>query len=335
MSELIQLRGGTATVWTAANTLLAERELGFETDTGLYKIGDGTTTWNSLTYTGLMPVFNSATFDGAAADPTVGSGSLLRLFADNVGGRIMLKMLGPSGLSTSIQPAIYGNGMYIVSPGTSTVMNVMGGPTVTVVGTMTHPTLVAGASRVSTSRAQVLSAATANSIAEVRVPFARIFGGDAVGLGGYTVRIRCAFPSAVGAQRGFAGVTSSTGATAATSTVAALTNMIGIGFESTETNLYMYSNDAAGSASRVNLGTDFPISSTSVFDLTLFSAPNSGTVGYRVDRLDADVTSAEGTLTTDLPASTTFLAPHVWINNGGTASAVQMDLMRIYLETDN
>lgn len=335
MSELIQLRGGTAAVWTAANTLLAERELGFETDSGLYKIGDGTTTWNSLSYTGLMPVFNSATFDGAAADPTVGSGSLLRLYADNVGGRIMLKMLGPSGLSTSLQPAIYANGMYIVAPGTGAVMNVLGGPAVTVVGTMTHPNLVAGGLRVSTSRAQTLSAATANSIAEVRGTFARIFGGDAPGLGGHTTRIRCAFPSTTALQRGFAGVTSSTAATAATSTVAALTNMVGIGFESADTNLYMYSNDAVGSASRVNLGANFPISVNSVFDLTMFSAPNSGVIGYRVDRLDADVAPATGTLTTDIPASTTFLAPHVWINNGGTAAAVQMDLMRIYLETDN
>jgi peptidoglycan/xylan/chitin deacetylase (PgdA/CDA1 family) len=39
---------GTAAEWTAANPTLAVGELGFETDTGVYKVGDGTTAWSSL-----------------------------------------------------------------------------------------------------------------------------------------------------------------------------------------------------------------------------------------------------------------------------------------------
>lgn len=46
----IQFRRGTATQWTAANPTLASGELGFETDTGYAKIGNGTTAWNSLAY---------------------------------------------------------------------------------------------------------------------------------------------------------------------------------------------------------------------------------------------------------------------------------------------
>lgn len=43
----IQVRRGTAAQWTAANPTLASGEFGFETDTGKYKIGDGTTAWNA------------------------------------------------------------------------------------------------------------------------------------------------------------------------------------------------------------------------------------------------------------------------------------------------
>jgi hypothetical protein len=50
LSVTIQLRGGTAAEWTAANPVLAEREMGVETDTFSYKIGDGTTAWNALPY---------------------------------------------------------------------------------------------------------------------------------------------------------------------------------------------------------------------------------------------------------------------------------------------
>ena len=48
----IQIRRGTAAQWTSSNPTLASGEWGFETDTGKVKIGDGTTAWTSLGYTG-------------------------------------------------------------------------------------------------------------------------------------------------------------------------------------------------------------------------------------------------------------------------------------------
>lgn len=50
MAIQIQLRRGTASQWTAANTLLAQGEIGLETDTSKLKLGDGSTLWNSLSY---------------------------------------------------------------------------------------------------------------------------------------------------------------------------------------------------------------------------------------------------------------------------------------------
>jgi len=44
----IQIRRGTAAQWTSANPILASGEFGYETDTGKFKIGDGSTAWNSL-----------------------------------------------------------------------------------------------------------------------------------------------------------------------------------------------------------------------------------------------------------------------------------------------
>ena len=50
MAVKIQLRRDTAAAWTSANPTLAQGELGLETDTTYYKIGDGATAWNSLAY---------------------------------------------------------------------------------------------------------------------------------------------------------------------------------------------------------------------------------------------------------------------------------------------
>lgn len=46
----IQLRRGTAAQWTTANPVLLEGEFGWETDTGEFKIGNGTSTWTALGY---------------------------------------------------------------------------------------------------------------------------------------------------------------------------------------------------------------------------------------------------------------------------------------------
>jgi len=46
----IQIRRGTAAQWTSSNPTLASGEQGFETDTGKFKIGNGSTAWTSLAY---------------------------------------------------------------------------------------------------------------------------------------------------------------------------------------------------------------------------------------------------------------------------------------------
>ena len=50
MAVQIQTRNGTAAQWTSANPTLMAGEIGAETDTGRFKIGNGSTAWNSLTY---------------------------------------------------------------------------------------------------------------------------------------------------------------------------------------------------------------------------------------------------------------------------------------------
>ena len=50
MTSRLQNRRDTAANWTSNNPTLAAGEIGLETDTTKYKMGDGTTAWNSLAY---------------------------------------------------------------------------------------------------------------------------------------------------------------------------------------------------------------------------------------------------------------------------------------------
>ena len=50
MSQIIQTRRDTAANWTSVNPVLANGEMGLETDTVKIKWGNGMSTWNSLAY---------------------------------------------------------------------------------------------------------------------------------------------------------------------------------------------------------------------------------------------------------------------------------------------
>jgi hypothetical protein len=335
MPTQIQLRRGTSTEWTNANPVLGEGELGLETDTKLYKIGDGTSTWNQLNYRQLSESLGTAIFDGQTSEVAAPPADKLAFYTRSVGGRMMPRFRGPSGLDSALQPAFFGNGIFMASPGTTTAMNVLGGPGLTTVGTMSHPALNASSLRQQMSRAQVLSAATANAAAEARLAFGRIWRGDSPGFGGFFVRFRFAIVSTVANQRAFIGLNNSTSAISTTQDPTLLTQCIGIGNASEDNNLQLLHNDGAGACVKTDLGPSFPSQGVDdIYDLTLFAVPNGSSISWRLERT---VTSAiaEGVVTGgEMPGSAQFLVPHIYINNGGTAAAVQFDLARLYMESD-
>lgn len=338
MPVSIQLRRGTAAQWSAANPVLAVGEIGLVTDDLSYKIGDGVTAWNALGARELTGVFAAATFEAfaAAVEPSTPPAGDLIFYSKDVAGRLLPKIKGPSGLDTRLQPALDNNGIRFIVPHTTTTFNNSGTPTFAVVGTVSHPVLNATSLRASTRRSIVTSAATANAASELRVGIAQCWRGDAAGLGGYFLTMRFGCSSAVAGQRMIVGLTAATGAIAATQNPSSLVNAIFVGNDAADANLQIMHNDNAGACTKVNLGASFPVPSSvnnAMYEVNFFATPNASTVGYRVTRLNTNDV-ASGTISTDLPVSTIFLVPHIYVNNNGVATAVILDFYRYYLETD-
>lgn len=334
MAQTIQQKRGTAADWTDANPVLAEGEIGAVLDTGRFKIGDGTTAWNDLPYPITSPVIDLATYE-AIEEPDAPEADSLHIYTRNSGGRMLPRFKGPSGLDSALQPAIFGNGIFMAFPGTTTAMNVLGGPALTSVGTVSHPVLTTSSLRQQTSRASILSANTVDSVASTRLAFGRVWRGDAAGLGGFFFRMRFAINSSVATQRMFFGLYTNA-VIAVTAVPSALLNLIGVANDgSAEANLQMITNSAAGTADKIDLGSDFPsMGVDDMYELTLFCPPNESFVKYSIQRL-ATGALAEGEITgAKLPQSSAWLAPYAYMNNGGTAAAVNFDISRIYLETD-
>jgi plastocyanin len=85
MPVQIQLRNDTASNWTTANPVLALGEFGLERNTGQFKVGDGTSTWNALQYGGIIGPTGAAGADGAEGDagPQGPPGELSNLNAES------------------------------------------------------------------------------------------------------------------------------------------------------------------------------------------------------------------------------------------------------------
>lgn len=72
MAVRIQIRRDTAANWTSSNPTLASGEIGIETNTGKFKIGDGSTAWTSLSYAAAQPSdVTTEAATRAAADTTL------------------------------------------------------------------------------------------------------------------------------------------------------------------------------------------------------------------------------------------------------------------------
>jgi len=77
-STVLQLRRGTASQWSSANPILAQGEMGYETDTSQFKLGDGSSTWSALSYGGLSGPQSTSVLesygDGSDGNTTISSG---------------------------------------------------------------------------------------------------------------------------------------------------------------------------------------------------------------------------------------------------------------------
>jgi hypothetical protein len=67
MATRMQQRRGTAEQWTAANPVLAAGEIGFETDTNKFKMGNGSSAWSALQYFANTAGLEALLNDGAPA----------------------------------------------------------------------------------------------------------------------------------------------------------------------------------------------------------------------------------------------------------------------------
>lgn len=289
--------------------------------------------WNAdHTIDGFFPVAQTA----AATAITAPSAGNTTMFARSYGGRGMFGGCDPSGDTHLFQPLITdgSQGWWIPVSGVA-APTAIGHAAPTATGTNT---LIAIAStnrftRMKRTTYLVTTAAT-TAVAGFRGANVVTVGGNAAGDGGFFFVCRWG-PStgvATATTRALVGLRSS----AAPSDVnpSGLTSLVGMGWDNGDTNIQFMNNDAAGAATKTDLGTSFPrpnADNTSAYEIVMFSPPGTTqSVSYQITNL-INGAVATGTKTTDLPTTTLLMGPYAYISVGGTSSVIGIALMGMYL----
>ena len=140
MADRIQLRRDTAANWVSVNPVLAQGELGIETNTGKAKIGNGIAAWDSLAYANwgidTTAVDNALTALASYQVPLSGPASLTL----PAGTSLQLTLTAYDSYSSYSVSAASGNVSRVGSVITYTAPQTTGSDTVTIVqnGVLTH-----------------------------------------------------------------------------------------------------------------------------------------------------------------------------------------------------
>jgi hypothetical protein len=177
----------------------------------------------------------------------------------------------------------------------------------------------------------LVTTASATAVAGFRISNLAFRLGQIGGAGWLYMRtlVRNATGGATDTTRGFFGLRGSSSAPTDVNP-STLTNIVGLGWDTGDANLSIFHNDGSGAASKIPLGVNFPrplLDRSQAWDFTVLS-DGQGNVYWAVRSL-ANGATANGVISTDLPAPNARITFVSYISVGGTESVIGIGLSMV------
>lgn len=291
--------------------------------------------------TALAEDFETIDFPAQASEPTPPPASHGLLYAKNIAGRIFPKWIGPTGVDYPLQAHVGFNNVAAWRGGASTQATTFAA----IIGSMPYtsaspnapsiPALASTSLRNQTYRSTMSTGTTSGAITYIRANALRFWRGNAAGLGGFFVSHRFALSGTLQTGlRCFVGIADSVAnPTNVDPTVNSAISRIGLAINANTGNWNFVHNVAGTAPTVIALGANFPVNNTDLYEVSFFSAPNGSNIEYRIVNWSTNQQTT-GSLTTNIPTNTTFMAPLVWITNNAQSANQTMDFISTYVETD-
>jgi hypothetical protein len=228
------------------------------------------------------------------------------------------------------QPAFYtSNPSYWAAGGTGNITTFFGRREL--VGTATNAQQVSTNVFTKAKRATLATAATAASTNQLR-------GGGLTYSRDCGIFYVCHFgvSAYISTTKFFIGFHSSNSTPASTTVPSAMTNVMGFAIDNGDTNIQWMTNDGSGTATKTDLGSNFPANTslTDWYEARIYAPAGGSVVYYYLLNIRTGL-YVEGSSTTDLVVSSQYLQDLQWNTNGITAAVSSIDLSFVYIETEN
>ena len=270
------------------------------------------------------------TMKGITNEPGTPSADNITLYAKKIGGKMVLKTKDEYGVDFSLQNSFWDNNITYWS-NTNATAGVWEGTIGAGAGTFTQALPTTTSIYTSIKRARYANVVTTtNQVLGQRNTEAMFFRGGLAGIGGFFFYARFGFDVWTNGSRLFAGFHS--GTTVISADPSALNNTMGFCVDAADNGLISFlSRDTVSNKT----GTGFAITTGKGYDVYMYAAPNSSTVYWKIEDLNAG-TEVSGIKTLNLPTNTTMLTAGVLASNGSltTVTATQLGINKIYIETD-
>lgn len=276
----------------------------------------------------------------STSDPAAPTGGIVS-YSKLVAGRHLPKIIGPSGVDTIMQTGMHGNSVVMIAPASGTTAPTIWGGTLTTAATMSLQQTIASSSPwLATSRKRFQTAATAASATGCRLAYTQWFRGNAAGFGGFWFRCQFGQSLNITGSQAFVGLCASTAIlNTAAGSAGALLNCFGVGYDTTDANTgnwFLMRNDGSGTCTKVDLGTGAARANTTHgYDLIIYCPPGAATAIFvRIVNIHTGAIVLDTSYDTDIPAVNTGMAMKCEVNNGAVASATNIELAKLYIESD-
>ena len=268
------------------------------------------------------------------AQPATPAASGLDLFSRNRGGRMLPAWIGPSGLDTTAQPALFGNTVFMWLPGTGTTVAINFATSFTARNSGTGaaqatPARASTNAMTSLNRATFGTGTTATGASGIQSAAAVAWRGNAVGLGGFFFQARFGIETLASDMRAFVGLSANNAAMAADANT--WNNTIGIEKGTADTAWFVVQRGTVNTRT----ATGATVTAGQILDMWLYCPPNGSTITVRLaDAVAGTVYVNNVALSTTLPAATTFMYMQAHCQSVTGTTAKLLALNKMYLESD-
>lgn len=256
--------------------------------------------------------------------------------------RTLFSQLDANGLITSMQPSLFGRRTVLYMPNNGTTIGLNLGTAWTAGGTVSHPAPATTTPAVVNQmyRTRFANVATTTNqtlgITAMATGLPSFWLGNAAGLGGFFFYSRFIVELwAAATVRLFVGLSDQTAAVTTSDTYAG--NLCGLSHITTDAaTVLKFVTRNGTTATTTNITLTTALAAGQAFDFYMYAPPNSTTLYYRLDDINAGTTLTDTSTTATLPTSTAFMGPQITMSNGTAnvlATTVAMGIANVYIES--